>query len=66
MNVANALYIVYRVMFRDYVAKQQKSGMCFLHAHCLTFWKYWYGFVQTLEDKKFLISRSIIIVYVIR
>lgn len=66
MNVANALYIVYRVMFRDYVAKQQKSGLGFLYAHSLTFWKYWYGFVQTLEDKKFLISRSIIIVYVIR
>lgn len=36
MNVANALYIVYRVMFRDYVAKQQKSGLCFLYAHSLT------------------------------
>lgn len=27
MNVANASYIVYRVMFRDYVAKQIESGL---------------------------------------
>lgn len=60
MNVANALYIVCRVMFRDYVAKQQESGLFPIRSQS-TFWKYWYGFVQTLEDKKFLISGSIII-----